>query len=134
VSRHRRVLQNDIVAVFARHETPVREKQRSRGLRRDQASHETPSPTSCRRNLHVSSLPALSTAPLLDPLPYRRPTACCRKSSCVTGIAIFRDAASTFSTRLTRTPRFLSLPRFPRPPLSSVFLPGTSLLSDFQEC
>lgn len=70
VSRHRRVLRNDTVAVFARHRAAA-------GLARAGAvqgietrpgqSRNSGSGFLLRGNLHVLSLPALSTALLLDP-------------------------------------------------------------------
>lgn len=71
-----------------------------------------------RRNLHVLLLPGpLSTiisvpSPISPYLPLSLSLSCtrCRRSSCVTGIAIFRDVASTFSTRLTSN--FASFPAY----------------------
>lgn len=54
-----------------------------------------------RRNLHVLSLPTLSTIIPVPSPPLSLSHTRCRRSSCVTGIAIFRDVASTFSARLT---------------------------------
>lgn len=74
----------------------------------DQASHETPTPTSCRRNLHVPSLPALSTA---------RSSSSAGNSLCAAGSRAVWPESQYFGTLLRRFPWGWSseLPSFPPP-------------------
>lgn len=95
---------NDTAAVFTRHRAASGAGEGGRGdriLRRDQVSHEIPASISCSEETCTSFRFRLYLLlSCLDPLSLSR-SACCRKSSCVTGIVIFRDVASTFSTKLT---------------------------------